>query len=139
MTANRASSSRGIMRERTPLEWTLLVVSLAATLAVVAVLVMSGLTGPRGPADLRVTVADLHAITADAGEAASGGRPLEVTITNVGGTSAANVIVEVTVGDVTREISLDLVAKGDTESATVVFPLGATDEPHAEVVSYTNP
>ncbi len=44
-----------------------------------------------------------------------------------------------TVGDVTRELNVDLVAKGDTESATVVFPAGATDEPHAEVVSYTNP
>jgi uncharacterized protein (TIGR02588 family) len=132
MTANRASSRRGIMRERTPLEWTLLVVSLAATLAVVAVLVMSGLTGPRGPADLRVAVADI-------GEPASGGRALEVTVTNVGGTSAANVIVEVTVGDVTREMNLDLVAKGDTGSATVVFPAVATGEPHAEVVSYTNP
>ena len=138
MSANRASRRRGIMRERTSLEWTLLVVSLAATLAVVAVLVMSGLTGPRGPADLRVTVADLHAITAGASEPASGGRPLEVTITNVGGTSAANVIVEVTVGDDTREMSVDLVAKGDTGSATVVFPLRATGEPQAEVVSYTN-
>jgi uncharacterized protein (TIGR02588 family) len=132
MTANRASSRRGIMRERTSLEWTLLVVSLAATLAVVAVLVMSGLTGSRGPVDLRL-------IVADAGEPASGGRALEVTVTNVGGTSAANVIVEVTVGDVTREMNLDLVAKGDTGSATVVFPAGATGEPHAEVVSYTNP
>jgi len=132
MTAKRASGSRGIGRERTPLEWTLLMVSLAATLAVVAVLVMSGLTGPRGPADLRVTVAD-------AGESASGGRPLEIKITNVGGTSAANVIVEVTVGDITREMNLDLLAKGDTGSATVVFPAVATGEPHAEVVSYTNP
>lgn len=120
------------MRERTPLEWALLVVSLAATLAVVVVLVVSGLTGPRGPADLRV-------IVADAGEPASGGRPLEVTVTNVGGTGAANVIVEVTVGDVTREVNLDLVAKGDTGSATVVYPADAPGPPRAEVVSYTNP
>ncbi len=120
------------MRKRTPLEWALLVVSLAATLAVVAVLVMSGLTGPRGPADLRVTVAD-------AGEPASGGRPLEVTVTNVGGTSAGNIIVEISVGDVTREVNLDLVAKGDTETATVVFPADAAGPPRTEVVSYTNP
>jgi hypothetical protein len=33
MTAKRASKSRGIRRERTPFEWALLVVSLAATLA----------------------------------------------------------------------------------------------------------
>ena len=132
MTAKGASGNRGVRRERTPLEWVLLVVSLAATLAVVTMLVMSGLTGPRGPADLRVTVAD-------AGEPASGGRPLEVTVTNTGGTSATDVLVEVTVGDVTREMSLDLVAKGDTESATVVVPTGAAGEPRAEVVSYTNP
>jgi uncharacterized protein (TIGR02588 family) len=132
MTAKRASGNRGIRRERTPLEWALLVVSLAATLAVVVVLVLSGLTGPRGPADLRVTVAD-------AGGTVSGGRPLEVTVTNTGGTSAMNVLVEVTVGDVTREMTLDLVAKGDTESATVVVPADATGEPHAAVVSHTNP
>lgn len=132
MTATRASGSRGIRRERTPFEWALLVVSLAAALAVVAGLVVSGLAGPRGPADLRVTIAD-------ADEPASGGRPLEVTVTNLGGTSAENVIVQVTVGDVTREVNLDLVAKGDTESAAVVFPADAAGPPHAEVVSYTNP
>ena len=132
MTAKRASGSRGIVRERTPFELVLLVVSLAATLAVVTGLVVSGLTGPRGPADLRVTVDK-------ADEPASGGRPVQVTVSNVGGTSAENVIVEVTVGDLTREVTLDLVAKGDTESATVVVPADASDPPHAEIVSYTNP
>jgi uncharacterized protein (TIGR02588 family) len=132
MTAKPASENRGIRRKRTPFEWALLLVSLAATLAVVAGLVVSGLAGPRGPADLRVTVADF-------GESSSGGRPLEVTVTNVGGTSAANVIVEIGVGDVTREVNVDLVAKGDTESATVVVPADAAGPPRAEVVSYTNP
>lgn len=132
MTAKRASGRGGIRRERTPFEWALLGVSLAATLAVVAGLVVSGLAGPRGPADLRVSIAD-------ADGPASGGRPLEVTVTNVGGTSAENVIVEVSVGVVTREVNLDLVAKGDTESATVVVPADAVGPPHAEVISYTNP
>jgi uncharacterized protein (TIGR02588 family) len=132
MTPKPASGSRGIRRERTPFEWALLVVSLAAILALAAGLVVSGLTGPRGPADLRVRIAD-------ADEPASGGRPLEVTVTNRGGTSAENVIVEVTVGDVTREVNLDLVAKGDTETAAVVVPADAAGSPHAEVVSYTNP
>jgi uncharacterized protein (TIGR02588 family) len=130
MTAKRVSGV--INRRRTPFEWALLVVSLAATLAVVIGLVVSGLAGPRGPADLRISIADGN-------DPASGGRPLEVTVTNVGGTSAENVIVEVTVGDVTREVNLDLVAKGDTESAAVVVPADATGEQHAEVVSYTNP
>jgi uncharacterized protein (TIGR02588 family) len=132
MTAKRASGARGIKRQRTPLEWALLIVSLSATLAVVAGLVVSGFEGPRGAADLQVTIADANA-------PASGGRPLEVTVTNVGGTSAQNVIVEVTVGDATREVNLDLVAKGDTESAAVVVPADAAGPPHAEVVSYTNP
>ena len=132
MSAKRAFGSRGIRRERTSFEWTLLVVSLAATLAVVAGLVVSGLAGPRGPADLRVTVAV-------AGGPASGGRPLEVTVTNVGGTSAENVIVKVIVGDLTREVNLDLVAKGDSESGAVVVPADAAGSPYAEVGSYTNP
>jgi hypothetical protein len=42
-------------------------------------------------------------------------------------------------GDVTREVNLDLVAKGDSESAAVVFPASAAGSPRAEVVSYTNP
>jgi uncharacterized protein (TIGR02588 family) len=132
MTAKRGSGSSGIRRERTPFEWTLLVVSLAATVAVVVGLVVGGLTGPRGPADLRVSVAD-------DGEPASGGRPLEVTVRNVGGTSAENVIVEVTVGDVTREVNLDLVAKGDEETAVVVVPTDADGPLDVEVVSYTDP
>jgi hypothetical protein len=132
MTAKRASGRRRIRRERTPFERALLVVSLAATLTVAAGLVVSELAGPHGPADLRVTVAD-------EGQPASGGRPLEVTVTNIGGTSAENVIVEVTVGDVTREVNLDVVAKGDTESAAVVVPGGSPSPPQAEVVSYTNP
>jgi hypothetical protein len=43
------------------------------------------------------------------------------------------------VGDVTREVNLDLVANGDTESSVIVVPTNATGEPHGEVVSYTNP
>lgn len=132
MTSKRATGGRGIGRERTPFEWALLVVSLAATLAVAAGLAVSELVGSDGPTDLRVTVAD-------AAEPASGGRPLVITVTNAGGTSAENVIIEVSVDDVTREVNLDLVAKGDTDSATVVVPTDAAGSPTAEVVSYTNP
>jgi hypothetical protein len=99
---------------------------------VVAGLVVTGLTGPNGPADVRVTVADARA-------AADLGRALEVTVQNVGGTSAANVVVDITVDDVTRELMLDLVAKGDTELATVVVPGSASGERRAKVVSYTSP
>jgi hypothetical protein len=75
----------------------------------------------------------------DTGEEVSGGRTLEVTVTNVGGTSAENVVIEVTVGEVVREITLDLVAKGDEGSADVVVPTDASGTPHAEVLSYTKP
>ena len=126
------TARRGVGRERTRFELALLVVSLAATLAVVARLVVTGLNGPSGPADLHVTIAD-------ADDPASGGRPLEVTVSNVGGTSAQNVIVEVIVGDITREVNLDLVAKGDTETATVVVPADGSDPADANVLSYTNP
>jgi uncharacterized protein (TIGR02588 family) len=131
MTSKRSSDRGGVGRKRTPFEWTLLLVSLAAILAVVVGLVVSELSGPRGPVDLRVTVTI-------AGGPASGGRPLELTVTNVGGTSAEHVVIAVTVGDVVREVNLDLVAKGDKESATVVVPTGAAGQPQAEVVSYTN-
>lgn len=132
MTPTRAAGNRGIGRKRTPFEWALLGFSLAATLTVAAGLVLSQLIGPGGPADLRVVVAD-------EGVPASGGRSLEVIVTNAGGTSSENVIVEVTVGEVTREAALDLVAKGDTESAVVVVPTEAVGQPDAEVVSYTTP
>ncbi len=132
MSSKRSSWSQGIRRKRTTFEWVLLLVSLTATLAVVIGLVVSELSGPSGPVDLRV-------IAKDAGGPASGGRPLQVTVTNVGGTSAENVVIEVTVGDVVREVDLDLVAKGDKETAAVVVPADATGTPEAEVLSYTNP
>jgi uncharacterized protein (TIGR02588 family) len=123
---------RGVGRARTSFEWAMLTVSLAAALVVVIGLLVSGLTGPDGPGDLRVTVAE-------ADQRASGGRALEVTVTNVGGMSAENVIIEIIVGDVTLEVNMPLVADGETESATVVVPAETTGEPRAEVVSYTDP
>src|SRR5687767_9750365 len=132
MTSKRRSGSKGIGRERTPFEWTLLLASLVATLTIVVGLVVSGVSGSSGPVDLRVVVTD-------AGGPASGGRPLEVTVMNVGGTSAQNVVIEVTVGDVVREVSLDLVAKGDQETAAIVVPSDATGTPESEVLSYMNP
>jgi uncharacterized protein (TIGR02588 family) len=127
-----AAKDRGIRRERTPFEWGLLLVSMAAALTLVVGLAISGLTGASGPADLAIEIAP-------AGVPASGGRPLEITVSNVGGTSAENVVVEVTVGDVSREVTLELVAKGDEESATVVVPADASGTPNAEVLSYSDP
>ena len=132
MTSERRPGRNGIGRERTPFEWTLLLASLAAILAIVVGLVVSGLSGSSGPVDLRVDVTDT-------GGTASGGRSLEVTVMNVGGTSAQNVVIEVTVGDVVREVNMDLVAKGDQETAAIVVPADATGTPESEVLSYMNP
>ena len=114
MTAKRNSGSSGVGRKRTTFEWALLLVSLAAALALVIGLVVSELSGPDGPADL--------ASVTDAGDRRAAGGRWRSPSTNVGGTSAENVVVEVTVGDVVREVTLELVAKGDEESADVVVP-----------------
>jgi hypothetical protein len=67
--------------------------------------------------------------------------PVEAREVRVRGRDGPNVlvIVEVTVGDLVREVNLNLVAKGDSESAAVVVPADAAGSPRAEVVSYTNP
>ena len=127
-----AAKNRGIGRERTPFEWALLLISMAAALTLALGLAISGLTGASGPADLEIDIAT-------AADPTSGGRPLEITVTNVGGASAENVVIEVTVGDVVREVTLALVAKGDEESAIVIVPAAATASPHAEVLSYSDP
>lgn len=127
-----AAKNRGAGRERTPFEWALLLISLAAALTLAVGLAISGLTGTSGPADLEIDIAA-------AVDPASGGRPLKLTVTNIGGTSAENVVVEVTVDEVVREVSLALIAKGDEETATVIVPATATASPHVEVLSYSDP
>ncbi len=126
------AKKRGIGRERTTFEWTLLLVSVAAAL-----------TLADRARDLRCSQERAGRPTSRSTSrrptSASGGRPLEITVTNVGGTSAENVVVEVTVGDVSREVTLELVAKGDEESATIVVPASASGTPHAEVLSYSDP
>jgi uncharacterized protein (TIGR02588 family) len=126
------AADRGFWRRRTPFEWVLLGLSLIATTAVLIGLVVSELTGPMGPAELRASIVE-------AGPAADGGRVLEISVENLGGESAVNVLVEVTVGDLTREVSLDLVASGETEFATIVVPAAASGEPTAEVAAYADP
>jgi hypothetical protein len=91
-----------------------MLVSLATIAAVVGSLVSVGLRaggGPRGPARrARFT------------GTGSGGSVFEVTVRNGGGAPAERVMLMVTLGDVTREADIDVVAKGDEEAAFVVFP-----------------
>lgn len=122
-------AKRGLRRGRTPFEIAVLAVSLAATGAVVAGLVAFGVTTGPDVADLRVTVRD-------AGVRASGGAVFEVVVRNVGDKTAENVVVEVLLGEETRELELLSVSKRDEETATVIFPEGTTGPATARVLSY---
>lgn len=124
-------ATRGVSRTRTPFEVAILAIAVAASLAILAGLVVAGVRYGGGPPELRVNV------TPDTSTA--GGRTFEVTVANDGGTSALNVVVTVEIGAETREVELDAVAKGDKESVTVVFPATVSGIPTAEVQSYTEP
>jgi uncharacterized protein (TIGR02588 family) len=122
-------AKRGARRARSPLETIVLVVSLAAVSTIVLGLVVARFSGGKGEADLRASIRAT-------GLAASGGEVYEVTIRNVGGETAENVVIEVTLGEETRELELLSVSKGDDETATVIFPSGSTGTPIVEVLSY---
>jgi hypothetical protein len=122
-------AKRGLRRGRTPFELAVLVVSLAATGAVVVGLVASGLRAGPDVADLRVTVRDW-------GVRVSEGAAFEVVVRNVGDKTAENVVVEVLAGEETRELELLSVSKRDEETATVIFPVGTTGPAAARVLSY---
>ena len=121
--------SSSLRRKRTPLELGVLVFSLAATAAVVTGLVAARLSGADGGPDLRASARPT-------GEERSEGAIYEVIILNAGGKTAENVMVEVAVGDEVRELEILSVAKGDDETATVVFPTGTRDQATVRILSY---
>ena len=128
-TGGRSEGSRGLRRNRGAFEWILLVVALTTIAAVVGGLVRYGLRAGDGPADLRAEVRFQGP--------GSGGSVFEVSVGNDGGTTAEQVVIEVTLGDVTREAEIQAVAKGDQEAAFVVFPSGdAGARPEVHIVSY---
>jgi hypothetical protein len=129
MSARKSSAKRGVRRGRTPFELGVLVVSIAAVGAIVVGLVVAGVSGPDGPPNLR-------AIAHPTGEQRSGGSVYEVTITNGGGETAENVVLEVVVADETREIEILSVSKGDDETVTTIFPPGTTGPATVEILSY---
>jgi uncharacterized protein (TIGR02588 family) len=120
---------RGIARKRTPLELGVLIVSVLSVLAIVVGLVVSGITGGAGGPDLRASAEPT-------GEERSGGAVYEVSIRNDGGETAENVVVEVTIGDQVREFELLSVAKGDEETATLIFPPGTSQDATVRILSY---
>ncbi|MEX2554387.1 MAG: hypothetical protein WEB06_02010 [Actinomycetota bacterium] len=124
-----SAAKRGARRSRSPFETVVLVVSLAAVSSIVLGLVVARVSGSKREADLRASIRAT-------GQVASGGEVYELTIRNVGGETAENVVIEITLGEETREIELLSISKGDDESATVIFPSGSTGTPVVEVLSY---
>jgi len=122
-------AKKGARRARTPFETVVLVVSFAAVSSIVLGLVMAKVSGGKDEADLRTSIRATGAV-------ASGGEVYELTIRNVGGETAENVVIEITLGEETRELELLSVSKGDDETATVIFPTGGTGTPVVEVLSY---
>lgn len=122
---------RGMRRERTPLEWVVLILSFLGILSVVGGLAWYGITADGGQAELSIQIELTQ-------EEAEGGKIYEVTVSNGGSTTAEDVVVEVSAGDTTREVEFKAVAKGDREMAVVVLPL-ESDDPRAEIVAYKEP
>lgn len=122
-------SRRSLRRERTPFEKGVLAVSILAVGSIIAGLLLASTTGAEGPPDLRVSVAETPINR-------SGGVVYAVTVRNVGGETAANVVIEVVVGGESREIELVSVAKGDEEEASAIFPPGTSGTARASVLSY---
>lgn len=114
-----------------PFEMAVLAASIIAIVAVVAGLVVAGIQRvPEGP--------ELKATVVRQGDA-SGGVAYLVRVRNDGGRTAEAVVVEVTVGDQTREAQIFAVARSDEETAIVVFPPGTTGEAGAQIQSYAEP
>jgi uncharacterized protein (TIGR02588 family) len=122
-------SKRSVRRDRTPLEMGILVVSILAVATIIVGLILAGASGGDGPPDLRVSVEENTSVR-------SGGVVYTVTVRNVGGDTATNVVIEVSVGDQVREVDLVSIAKGDEEVAAVVFPSGTSGEARTAVLSY---
>jgi uncharacterized protein (TIGR02588 family) len=115
-----------LRRERTSFEWVILAVSILAICAIAGGLLFYTFSLEGGPPSLRTTV-----------RPASGGE-LTLRVTNVGGTTAEEVVVDVRRGkNGSREVIFRAVAKGDYEEATVTLP--GSGRPTAEVVAYKEP
>lgn len=122
-----SKKTSSLRRERTPFEWAILGVSIAAIGAIVAGLIISSLTYKPGPADLSVV---LHP---DAGHE----NRFVLVVTNRGGATAEDLRVDVKRGTASVEVDFRAVPKGDKEEALVEIP-GST-QPTARVQSYQEP
>jgi uncharacterized protein (TIGR02588 family) len=119
-----SKSKATLRRERTILEWSVLGVSILAIAAIAGGLIFYSFSSTSGAPDLRVSLRPE-------------GGPFTLTVENKGGTTAEEVVVEVTRGDERQAVEFKAVAKGDTEEATVASP--GDGQPTARVVSYKEP
>jgi len=113
---------------RNGFELVVLAASLIAIAGVIGGLAYYGITSGSGPAELETSMIDT-------GKRVDGEKVYSLTVKNKGGTTAEDLIVEVTAGEVTLEVDIRFVTKGDTEEAFVMLPEGI--EPQVKIVSYT--
>ncbi len=97
--SRRKTREPRLKRERTPFEWALLAVALAAIGTVSWACSSTPGTSPAGEAELQVEVADT-------GKRFNGGPQVEVTVNNVGGSGAEEIVTEVKMGEETREVTM---------------------------------
>jgi uncharacterized protein (TIGR02588 family) len=116
-----------VRRERTPFEWTILGVSVAAILVIFAGLIAASIGYESGPAKLTATL-DPDATAEDR---------FVLKVTNDGGATAEEVRVLVRRGRGSVEVQFRAVPKGDVEEALVT--IGGSGEPTAHVQSYQEP
>ena len=123
---------QSLKRERTPFERALLVVSVASIAAVlVGLFLYAGDTaGEQAALDLTVQ---------RTGRQVDGGPEVLVTLTNQGGSGAEDVVVEVKIGEETREVSFVRIAKHEERTAAVIFPPEAQGTAEASILSYNYP
>lgn len=120
MTKSKVS----LRRERTTLEWMLLVISSVAIIAIAASLIFYGFSATSESPDLRLTLRP-------------DGPAFVLEVENRGGTTAEEVVIEVMRGDERQELEFKAVAKGDLEEATV--SIAGDGSPVARVKAYKEP
>jgi hypothetical protein len=114
-------------RERTPFEWAVLATSLTAIAAIAAGLIAFGVTAESTPPELKLSLEPESGSTV----------AFTLTVDNLGGSTATDVVVLVKRGDDEHEVHFRAIPKRDTEEATV--SLEGDGEPSARVLSYTEP
>jgi uncharacterized protein (TIGR02588 family) len=130
--SSKGTESLSLKRERTPFEWALLAVALAAIGTMIVGLFLYAVHKAGGEAELEIEVVDT-------GKKVAGGPQVEVTVKNVGGSGAEEVVAEVKMGEETREVTMVRIPKDDQASSIVVFPAGTTGTPEGELLSYNTP